>query len=165
MRRCPQALRRGTNVGNGLLLERGLMRYSRDRRWLVSISVLTLVAHLLLPAVHALAMAGSNKGVLAGCGTSPQLAAQLRQVLPSEVLRQLDAELLADDRQSCSQDSIYNAPLAVAGRPVLHSWTQATHERPLVRVDSDPPRRLTLPGQARGPPLSISPLESSALLS
>ncbi|MES0874864.1 hypothetical protein ABSH63_12740 [Sinimarinibacterium sp. HSW-8] len=123
----------------------------------VCLGILAALMQLLLPQVHATAYAERSGDPLAyalcGAGAAPGLAAELRQILPAEVIAALDAAHASPDLPDCHACVGAHAVAAVqtasastdvpGSDPCLAATDFFAHQRP---IRERPP--------VRGPPAS-----------
>lgn len=128
------------------------------RHFGVWLGTLAVLMQLLLPQVHAAAYAdrsGDPLGyALCGAGVTPSLAAELRQILPAEVVAALDADHAAPELTDCHACVGAHASAAVQSPAAA---TRAPETLVIVATPTDAAiadsRRARRP-PARAPPLS-----------
>ncbi|MCI0749063.1 MAG: hypothetical protein L0Y32_00775 [Nevskiales bacterium] len=134
------------------------MHRLRYRPWILPLSAVLLALQVLLPVLHAQAMAAAmakDPWLAALCGrASPVLIQKLREIAPPEILRQIDP-----NRSSLSQ---FECPVCVVGgngaAPLPVQSVAIVQFLPLPPAVASGrrvfvPRTAALPPPSQGPPL------------
>lgn len=129
------------------------------RPFSVWLGILVALMQLLLPQVHATAYAARGDDpfayALCGAGVTPSLAAELRDILPAEVVDALDADHATPELPDCHACVGAHAGAAAQTGPALGITAAAAAFAAPVAADAPATPQRTRPPPARAPPLSV----------